>query len=91
MELSISNIKKFLIFSYYFGKRKPPQKFFKFKETETLESFLYLGKILKIHSQNNFLYFEKWNFPALILKKSLIFCENKNHIKIPYISRNETF
>ena len=46
MEISGSNIKKFLIFSYISrnGNPPPPKEFLIFQETETLKSFLYFGK-----------------------------------------------
>ena len=60
MEFSGSNIKEFLMF----------------QETETLKKLHVLqevtfqaGKNKKIHLEKNFLYFTKWNFLALILKK----------------------
>ena len=43
MELSSSGFKRFLIFSYISGNGNPA-KLFIFKETETLEGFLYFGK-----------------------------------------------
>ena len=40
MELSSSNVKEFLIFSYISGNENPQKKFHLFQETETLRKFL---------------------------------------------------
>ena len=64
MELSNSNIKKFLIFSQ-------KKAFLIFRETETPKKLFIYKKIKPL--LNCFLYFGKWNFLALSFKKFLYF------------------
>ena len=82
MELSTSNIKKIILTFpqkklLYFLKRKLLLYFFIFLEMEPCTSQPKPKKIKKIHPKKNSLYFWKWNFLTLILKRYLYFLKRK--------------
>ena len=85
MELSGSNIKKFLNFSYILGNGNPEKNFLYFRKRKPekasyISEMELLSPILKnkkTHPGKRSLYFRKWNFLTLRLNNFLYFLKRK--------------